>query len=279
MRILIIGYGSVGRRHALNAQALGHEVLTRDVLQSAEDRAVADSVVVGAPDDFAFDAMVVAVPSSLHGCFLGRGWHDIPMLIEKPLALTVAEAEAGDEREAFTMVGYNWRWHPDIVGAMEAWPEPPDRIHLDCNTMIADWPGSDYADPLVECSHEMDLLRWMRGGDLTLVAAGPQDGYQGCWLEFERGDRIDLRWNAPPSRRLIAQWGGRYPEQAIWPSLGAALEQSYRKELAWFLALVKSGREAMWTVNVGRPRYATFADGLAVLKICEQAKALLVAAV
>ena len=259
----------MGKRHAQNARALGWEVTIHDTEWEKVQRdpeADAFSIVVAgdAETDGPFAAVIVATPASQHAQFLLQHSADMPVLVEKPLVLQSSDLDRV-AASRLSMVGCNWRYHADYRDVRESWPFPPVKIHLDCNTDYAQWPGKDYADPLLECgAHEIDTLRWLRSGaDLTLVSAGPQDGYEGAWLQFDTGDRIDLRWNAPPSRRLIARWADR-PEQAIWPLLGEALEASYRDELADFLRSVEAGTPST--------RGATFEDGLAVLRICEQVR-------
>ena len=60
MKIGILGYGSIGRRHADNAKKLGHEVIVYDPMLQHNDvkfeREVYDQAV----------AVVIATPSTLH---------------------------------------------------------------------------------------------------------------------------------------------------------------------------------------------------------------------
>jgi predicted dehydrogenase len=69
--------------------------------------------------DSHLDAVVVATPNALHApqaiAFLEAGKH---VLVEKPMAPTVAEADAmvaaGRGSGAFLMVAHCWRFHPDV---------------------------------------------------------------------------------------------------------------------------------------------------------------------
>ena len=93
MRVAVVGLGSAGARHARNLLALGHEVMGFDPASTPTPPGVrrADSFDSALAEA---EAVVVASPSSLHAeqavAALEAGRH---VLVEKPLAMTVAEAE------------------------------------------------------------------------------------------------------------------------------------------------------------------------------------------
>lgn len=261
MRVLVVGYGSMGRRHAANALALGHEVGVHDTDNERRSQALS-SGYVSANDRWlaGVDAVVVATPASQHAQAM-RDWWATPMLVEKPLAASAAEIEALVCQPSDVFVGYNWRWHPEVVSAVAANPLP-DSIELWCHTRMTDWPGRGYADPLLECSHEIDTLcRWRWPRLPRLVSANTV----GCSanLVFDTGDTVVLQWNALQKLRTVRVTYGE-SVCAICPSLGAELKQSYRDEMVAFLKWVVDG------VNRGQ---CDLAGGLAVMRICEQAKA------
>jgi predicted dehydrogenase len=104
-RIAVIGVGHMGRRHAEKVRALaeaGADVCLAGVFDIDGERAAQVSEAVGtwaAPDPQALfaaaDAAVVAVPTVRHrevaGAALEAG---LDVLVEKPIAATLAEAEA-----------------------------------------------------------------------------------------------------------------------------------------------------------------------------------------
>ena len=73
----------------------------------------------GLADDPGIDAVIVGTPNSLHApqaiACLEAGKH---VLVEKPMARTLAEAEAmiaaADRSGAHLMVAHCWRFHPDV---------------------------------------------------------------------------------------------------------------------------------------------------------------------
>jgi predicted dehydrogenase len=273
MRLLIVGFGSMGKRHAANALALGHQVVVYDAdddRMTAASLAGFDTLFALATDNV--DAAVIATPASDHAAtaarLLEQGYRG-PLFVEKPLDVDLT-------REAFwaswphptTMVGYNWRYHPQVLAwRRENWASDgqPAWLQLICNTRMADWPGRDYAEPILELSHEIDLLRWFHAPDEPrLVRSGPF-ATGGCWLQFATGDLIDLRWNAPPSRQIFASWTSGRSRWLLPQFAGPKLEQSYRDEMVAFLQFAADG------VDRG---HCDLDDGLAMLRICEQAKAL-----
>jgi predicted dehydrogenase len=268
VRVLIIGYGSAGRRHAANARSLGHEVGVQDTDSERCWDAAADGYVM--PDDdwlVEVDAVVVATPASQHVQAM-RDWWATPMLVEKPLATSVSEVEhfklVHPSHDVF--VGYNWRYHQEVRGFRTRFRRADDLL-LTCGSDMATWPGRSYAEPLLEMSHEIDLLRWWRAPvEPELVACQTWSDCDGVSLRFSGGDEVRLRWNVPATRGIFATEGGR--ERRLWPSFtGAVIEQSYREELVAFCQFVSDG------VNRG---HCDLDGGLAVLRICEQAKVMAV---
>src|SRR5690606_31864948 len=129
MKILIAGYGSIGKRHFNNLRALGVKDFvflrsnnsTLDVSELAQypvehntEAALAhkpDAVVVSNPTALHLD---VAIPAAAQGCSL---------LMEKPISHSLARvdelrqaAAAGGSR---ILVGFQWRFHPTLQKAAE----------------------------------------------------------------------------------------------------------------------------------------------------------------
>ena len=174
--VLVIGAGSIGRRHATNLDALGASVTVVDV-------------EMGEVVPSGFDGVVVATPSTLHArhglAALGTG---ATVFIEKPLAATVAEArtllDAGSDR---IMVGYNLRYHEPnlrLAALLEGGAiGRPISYRFWFGHWLPDWrPGTDYRNAysarsdlgggvLFDAIHELDLAVWMAGPDLSVVGA------------------------------------------------------------------------------------------------------------
>src|SRR3990167_770461 len=151
MRILVIGYCSIGQRHAANARALGHEVGVQDTDCDRRRQASAGGYVLPADRWLTdVDAVVVATPASQHVEAM-RDWGATPMLVEKPLAAHAAVVEQFTQvyPASDVVVGYNWRCHQEVL----AWRREigsPNSLELGCASDMSRWPGRGYAEPLLE---------------------------------------------------------------------------------------------------------------------------------
>lgn len=298
MRVLVFGYGSMGQRHIRNARALGHDVVVYD--QRVPDPALVDSDVGVALDADAVwkwhpDAVVVAAPARAHAALLWRALPR-PTLVEKPLALSVEDfslrrpSDGGlvdmdgwlrETDHGVAQVGCNWRFHPLVC---EMRRQLIDRAAIPVEAVLwvlADHRGRDYEDALLECgAHEIDLALYLFG-PATVTAAHRRGRAWRVELRHENGcsTRIvmdDASEN--PSRGLRVRWhgadGGNWDGGYNAPHDARAsvdVETSYARELRTFLD-VASG--------VAPPDYgadaATLADGLAVLRVVDAARRVVV---
>src|SRR5258705_10392876 len=163
MKFGVVGYGSIGRRHANNLQVLGHEVVVYDPALRKDvrfERMVYEQC----------DAVVIATPTMFHqqgirAC-AERGKH---MLIEKPIAkIDFGLRELLDlaaKNKATVMMGNNLRFHPCIQQAKE-WIDAgeidtPIWAHFTCAQL-----GQKYADDgviLNTGAHEVDVALHLFG--------------------------------------------------------------------------------------------------------------------
>lgn len=178
-RVLVMGGGSIGARHAANLQAAGARVEVMDVVP---ERAAG---IVGAhprPLDLdaldGYDGVVVATPTSLHALHASAALRSGgKVLVEKPLAANPGEAEEvarlGGDR---LCVAYNLRFHDPLQRAMRLIHDGAigqvSAIRLWFGSWLPDWrPAIDYRTSysaqqalgggvLLDAIHELDLLLW-----------------------------------------------------------------------------------------------------------------------
>lgn len=257
MKVLVVGFGSIGRRHATNLRRLGAEVFVHDLNPARLNDALVKCFQVPSGDlgGDRFDAVVIATPASSHADDM-RAWQHLPIFVEKPLATSVLESYQTPR----TWVGYNWRYHRQIL-ALKAKNPKPVRLLLSCSTDIETWPGRNYAHPILECSHEVDLIRWWRGQRPALVHVAR--GQHWCCMDFAGGDRAKIAWRQSVMGRTISGLKGR---PTITISLGLFVERSYRDEMRAFMAWVQDGCRHAPGCSVE--------EGLDVLRICEAAIAV-----
>src|SRR5438093_9551160 len=186
MRVLILGYGSMGRRRAAAAYAFEHEVGVYDPRSdrdcAAEHLAAASAGDMGGSRAVGFttedealawrpDAVVISAPARDHARFIAACAERIgaPMFVEKPIARTATELDPASAHGFYIQVGCNWRFHPLVC-------EFKNRMALDpteAPTKAEFWELSDamlrtslrrYEDALLECgSHEIDLALYLLG--------------------------------------------------------------------------------------------------------------------
>lgn len=216
-RILIVGGGSVGRRHAKNLHALGASIACFDPRRERIDQARADVPLEAEYDTWGaalravnvHDAVVIASPPSFHveqaiAC-LEAG---VPVLLEKPVSPDLASAERLQavvvRSEAPLLVGYTYRWWPPLIelrrrlaaGAIGTLRH----ARFVMSAHLADWhPWERYQDffmasrelgggALLDESHFLDLMLWL---------FGPPDALTGraehlSSLEITTDDNVDV---------------------------------------------------------------------------------------
>jgi predicted dehydrogenase len=193
MKIGIVGYGSIGRRHAHNLLSLGH----RDIVLLRSQGSGNAEGFEEMRDSLAFlsrrfDFVVIANPSAKHFGVLAPAIDlDCCVLVEKPIVATQVEARnvaAALARYTGTgMVAYNMRFHPCIATVRELLAEgrigEPKYARFFVGQYLPDWrQNQDYrrsysvqralgGGVALDLIHEVDLA-------LTLFGApsGPVKG-------------------------------------------------------------------------------------------------------
>lgn len=215
MRILVVGCGSIGKRHLRNLKTLNAgELLAFDPsnerLSEAQEQSGAKPLKTLAEGLAAKpDIVLIATPNSIHvepaleaaraGCHL---------FIEKPISHTAAginELEAAVKKGKLrALVGCNWRFHPGIatIKKFVASGElgKPWTSRIAAGFYLPDWhPGEDYRQGYsarrelgggiaLDAIHQIDYALWLFGAakSVTGVAAKVSD------LQIDVEDTTDL---------------------------------------------------------------------------------------
>jgi predicted dehydrogenase len=245
MKFLIAGFGSIGRRHLRNLQALGQEdiVLYRSHRSTLEDDEIAhlpvetdlekalahkpDGVIISNPTALHLD---VAIPAAEAGCHI---------LMEKPISHSMDDIpalEAALEQGGGKMlVGFQFRFHPglqqakklldggaigDLVSVRSHWGE-----------YLPDWhPWEDYRQSYAgrkdlgggvvrTLCHPLDYLRWLVGelesvwafsGNLGGLGINVEDVSE-IGLQFDRGvlGSVHLDFCQRPPRHTLEMIGNQ----------------------------------------------------------------------
>jgi predicted dehydrogenase len=192
MRFIVLGAGSIGRRHLRNARALGHRiaaVFDPDPHRRTEAAATADAGTLVTGDETAAlaveaDAALVCSPTHRHleqaRAAVTRGLH---VLVEKPLSHSldgtadlVAAAAAGRRT---VLVGCNLRFLPSLGLVKRLLDEgrigAPLSLRAHCGYYLPYWrPHTDYREGygarramgggiILDAIHELDYVRWLLG--------------------------------------------------------------------------------------------------------------------
>lgn len=184
MKALVIGYGSIGQRHARVLSDMGADVTV--VSRRAVDFDPVYASIKDALAGFHPDYVVCASRTSEHAADLAAlstaGFKGL-VLVEKPLF----DAGADVPENAFARVGvaYNMRFYPALLRFREVLAERTVySVNAYTGSYLPDWrPGMDYRETssaravhgggvLRELSHEIDYLLWMFGAWRRVTAIG-----------------------------------------------------------------------------------------------------------
>jgi len=189
MKVLVVGAGSIGRRHASNLAGLGQEIIVADVrpeaLESISHVATAtyrslDEALAAAASWERPAAAVVCTYSNDHvPAALACARAGLHLFIEKPLALSmegVDELIAETERRGLvSMVGCNMRFHPAVQALREGlaglgrplWADLEFGYYL---PFAKPDPKASYmanralgGNLIFDDMHELDLATWLVG--------------------------------------------------------------------------------------------------------------------
>lgn len=190
MKILVVGCGSIGKRHLRNLKTLGvEELVACDPQQPLRDAIAAE---VGAVPCATYEeglrqqpqAVFLCTPPSLHATqALLAAEQGCDLFIEKPLSHTRDGLDrlqaVAEERSLVTLIGCNMKFHP-CIAMIKALLEKrrigrPYSIRVESGQYLPDWrPQLDYrknygahqaqgGGAILDIIHEIDYVRWLMG--------------------------------------------------------------------------------------------------------------------
>lgn len=184
MKVLVIGYGSIGVRHARLLTELGCRtavVSGREVDFPVTYSGLAEALATEQPDYI----VIASATNQHHGTLLmlAQLGYAGTVLVEKPLFSNWLEITSLPFRKVF--VAYNLRFHP-IIQRLKTLLEGERILSVQAyaGQYLPDWrPTSDYrtsysasaeqgGGALRDLSHELDYLTWMLGGWERVNALG-----------------------------------------------------------------------------------------------------------
>jgi predicted dehydrogenase len=272
MRALVVGLGSIGRRHARNWAALGlGEVLVCRQTQRPLPAPLGIDVREFNALDEALEArpevVLVTNPTSMHletACrAVAAGAH---VLVEKPLSHTLDGVNRLLDTERVVMVGYNLRFHPGL-GRLRSLVHGgaigrPVSVRAEVGEYLPDWhPWEDYRSsysarkalgggPLLTFSHELDTVYWLFGlpNGVTAVARHVSQ------LEIDTEDvaEVILDYAAGPLVSVHVDYVRR-PTRRTLEVVGEEGVLRWEYDANRVLRYAPATRE--WTIEEGDPRF------------------------
>ena len=240
MKILIAGFGSIGRRHFRNLIALGQTdfVLLRTRKSTLPDDELAgypvETDIVNALKKHKPDAVVVANPTSLHlNVAIPAAEAGCHILLEKPVSHSLEGLDilhgAVERSGSRILVGFQFRYHPTLNKARELIQEnvlgQVLTVHAQWGEYLPNWhPWEDYRQSYAARSdlgggvigtltHPLDYLRsllgeidtlWSFNGHISPLELDVEDVAE-IGLRFDSGAIGGLHVNyvqRPPVHRL-----------------------------------------------------------------------------
>ena len=298
MRVGVIGLGWMGRVHLRNycemhqTDVVGVVDVNEQTLAEMRERfGVQGFTRLSDLLDLAPDAVSVCVPTSLHReVGLTVIEHGIPLLIEKPLAASVAEGEelvaAAGKKGVPLMVGHIERFNPAVGRVKELAGDDVISIQIE---RVGPYPPRVQDVGVIKDlgSHDIDLIRHITGSEYRHVYAvtsrtiGAHEDTALITAEMESGvlANIITNWVTPYKSRkirvaaktkyieanLITQEVKEYSKFSTYDASYSVREwplvyrEPVREELSQFLKAVREGL----------PMPITGEDGLKVMRTIE----------
>jgi len=269
IRILILGLGSIGRRHGRNFASLGCEIIGFDPNPERCEEFIQEIPTAQTYCDFE-EALtsqavfaVIASPNKFHVEQAMRcAKVDMHMLIEKPLAnenqgLDALEAEIS-KRNLLVHVGSNWKFHPSVklfhdlisqgkIGKILA-------VQAIGGQYLPDWhPWEDYrlmyssrkelgGGVLHDC-HDLDYLSWCLGDIKSVACRIANTGMLEIdtsdlltmMIEFENGcvGTVQIDYLQRPNSRRVHVTGSE--GTLIWDFIKGVVEHYSVQDKQWHM--------------------------------------------
>lgn len=211
--ILVVGAGSAGKRHARNFRQLGCWISAFDPREDRLQEIAGEGSLVGSFNQLPnalraaqYDGYVIASPPIFH---VDQALDIIKrrprwVLCEKPLAVTMQEANRLEKFADRILLGYTYRWWPPLqsfrrrlksgeIGAVRT-------MRFVMSAHLADWhPWENYRDffmakseqgggALLDESHFIDLMLWFLGWPSRVYAQVEKISQ----LEINADDNVDI---------------------------------------------------------------------------------------
>lgn len=209
MKYLIVGYGSIGRRHFQNLKNLGEDDVLflrtgRSTLEDQELGSIPIEKDLQAAIRHRPDAAIIATPTAIHlDLAIPLAEEGISLMIEKPVSNDMdgvdALMDAVNSARGKILIGYQFRFHPSLIFIKKALDEgligEPLSVRAHWGEYLPGWhPWEDFRTSysarrdlgggvILTLSHPLDYLRWMFGSADSVTAEVARQSYFGLDVE------------------------------------------------------------------------------------------------
>lgn len=258
MKTLIVGLGSIGRRHLRHLAALGQKdiLLCRTHQSTLPDDELAGYAVetdLGVALAQQPDAVIVSNPTALHmDTAIPAAWAGCHILLEKPIAHDMSRVpelqKAVKENNVRVLVGFQFRYHPGLRKMKEVLESSelgrPISVQGHWGEYLPDWhPWEDYRQRyaarkdlgggvILTLTHPFDYLRMLFGEMEALWAfKGHSSDLE---IEVEDTAEIGLKFSNGVTGSLHLDYNQRPPRHQVevvctkgtmrWDQAGDGLE-------------------------------------------------------
>lgn len=185
MKILIVGLGSIARKHieALKILKIDAKFFALRSKQNAEVEVGIENIYTLENLDIVFDFAIISNPTHLHYEFIEKlGKKNIPLFIEKPAVNTLHDVdkliELIEDKKLLTYVACNLRFHPCIgflKNRLDLEISAINEVNVYCGSYLPNWrPGKDFRTIYsanasmgggvhLDLFHEVDYTTWLFG--------------------------------------------------------------------------------------------------------------------
>ena len=316
LRAGVIGVGSMGRNHARAYASLeGVELAAVCDAETAAADKVASMYRCEVYSDYRsmladgqIDLISVVVPTKYHYAVASEVIdHGVSVLIEKPIAATVAEGralvEAAQRRGVMLSVGHIERFNPAIISLKQQIDDHElGNVFQISARRVGPFPARimDVGVVVDLATHEIDVLNYLIASPITRMHVElhrhlhrSHEDMLSAVLRFENGviAILDINWLTPTKIRELSVVGERgmfvanyltqdltfYENDACqgkqWPELaliGVSEGRSIRQKVQRREPLVEELRSFCESVRTGRPPVVSGEAGVAALDIANQ---------
>lgn len=185
MNVLIIGLGSIARKHITALKSLNYDskiYALRSSLNATIEEGV-ENIYDMDNSNVLFDFAIISNPTNLHYEYIEKLAHRaIPLFIEKPVIHSLENAtelvQLIEDKKTVTYVACNLRFHPCIAflkNKIDTEVLRVNELNVYCGSYLPDWrPGKDFRTIYsanaamgggvhLDLFHELDYITWLFG--------------------------------------------------------------------------------------------------------------------